>query len=248
MTRNSADQTAIAAAGYAAVREAFNRALDACARKLTPADIAMAQDVLEIEEMDEQSEIFLMDTALFSRPGGPFVRSGARRPIDRIAPKIPAKRDPLMGAIARKLPEAFFSVFEVESRHSEGGILAKDLLDDGRVLHIMDEAIAASTRPGVLFAGRFVDLGPWLAGFGVAVALRKSEAAAILIALSHGGSLSEKRDTLHELVYLGRIHDADLVLPALEPIISTMAFVIDETDIEIGEIVAKFRSAMELPA
>lgn len=252
MNHTIADQTTtIAAAGYPAVRGAFNRALNACVRRLSAADFAMAEEILELnepqsfetEDLGANVQVLLTDTALFSRPGEPLARLGRRRAIDRLAPKVPAKRDPLMAIVAQRLPHAFFSVFEVARLHPEGGVLVKDLLDGGRVLRLMDEAIAASTQPGRLFAARFIDLGPWLAGFGIAFALRRSEAAAILIALSHHGSLAEKRDSLHELVYAARIHHADLVVIALEPIISALALAIDQSDLGIAEIAASFRSA-----
>jgi hypothetical protein len=144
------------------------------------------------------------------------------------------------------LPRAFFSIFETEGPHPEGGVMVKDLLDEGRALHVMDNGLAASAEQGAIFAARFVDLGPCHVGFGIVLMLRKSEAAAILIALSHDGELADKRDSLHELVYLCRIHDSDLVVAALAPLISVLSLAIDASEVEMEEIISAFASAMVL--
>jgi hypothetical protein len=239
----------VAAAGYPRVREAFNRVLNDCAGKLRQADWAMAREILELdslEDLDEGTAHFLVAAALFSRPGDPLARTRRKRPVDRIVPKLPVKREPLRSAIAARLPRAFFSIFETEGPHPEGGVMVKDLLDEGRALHVMDNGLAASAEQGAIFAARFVDLGPWHVGFGIVLMLRKSEAAAILIALSHDGELADKRDSLHELVYLCRIHDSDLVVAALAPLISVLSLAIDASEVEMEEIVSAFASAMVL--
>jgi len=243
------DAEAVAAAGYPRVREAFNRVLNDCAGKLRQADWALARDILELdslEDLEEGAAHFLTDTALFSRPGDPFARAGRKRPVDRIAPRLPARRDPLRSAIAARLPRAFFSIFETQGPHPDGGVTVKDLVDEGRPLRVMDNGLAASAEPGAMFAARFVDLGPWHVGFGIVLMLRKSEAAAILIAVSHGGELADKRGSLHELVYLCRLHHGDLVVAALAPMISALSLAIDASDVELEQIVSGFASAMVL--
>lgn len=172
------------------------------------------------------------------------MRDRARRPVDRIAPKLKLRGDPLATTIAERLPHAFFSVFEIINADTSGRVTVKDLIDGGRHLEIMDIALAASGGHGLLFAGRFVDLGPWHVGFDVAMTLRRSEAAAIIIAVSHSGDLAEKRDALHELVYASRIHHEELVLHALEPLILALSMAIDMSDIGVEEIAAQFTSAL----
>jgi hypothetical protein len=237
----------IPATGYQAAREAFQRALRACEAKLTAADRAAAVGILGLDAftaMDDDIVLPFADTCLYSRPGDPFVRGRARRPVDRIVPKLKLKGDPLAAAIAERLPHAFFSVFEIVDADPSGRVTVKDLIDGGRRLEIMDIALANSTERGVTFAGRFVDLGPWHVGFGVVEVLRKSEAAAIVIAVSHSGDLAEKRDALHELVYSCRIHDEDLVMHALEPMILALSMAIDMSDVGVEEFVSQFASAL----
>ena len=250
MSRKSSDafSTEIAETGYPVVRQAFNRALAACVAKLTKRDMETAQDLLEIEDLDELATTVLMDTALFTRPGDAVVRRSRQRAVDRIAPKIQPKRDPLMAAIAERLPQGFFSVFEVESRSAGGGVVVRDLIDGGRSLTVMDAGWNESVRPGMFLAARLLDLGPWHVGFGIVFALRRSEAAAILIALSYEGEVAEKCDSLHELVYLTRLHDADLVALALEPIIAAVSLMIDESEMDIEDLVSNFRSMTAAPA
>ncbi len=237
----------VGATGYQAVREALQRVLSACVAKLTDADRAWAEDILDIDvftKLEDETADYFLDTCLYSRPGDPFERGRARRPVDRIAPKLKLKGDPLAAGIAERLPHAFFSVFEITEIERGGCVTVKDLIDGGRRLEIMDNALAASGERGLVFAGRFVDLGAWHAGLGIVVTLKKSEAAAIVIASLHSGDLAEKREGLHEPVYSSRIHGEDLVMHALQPLILAMAMAIDLSDVGVEEFASQFTSAL----
>lgn len=239
----------IAAIGYPAVRNAFNEILQLCVNKLSRAELTLAEEILGLAVLDEVppgATDMLVDTALYSSKGTPGPRVGTRRPIDRIAPKLPVKRDPLKAAIAAKLPSAIFSAFTVERAHEQGGIVARDLLDDGRIIHIMDQALAAQTAiyGEILIAGRFVDLGPWHIGFGIVVPLRKSEALAIRLALSDGEDIEIACSTLHELVYPSHLHSENLVMTALEPMITALALAIDTDMLDMADLAASLGSLL----
>ena len=231
----------IAAIGYPAVRHAFNETLQLCVDKLSRADLKLAEEILGLAALDELSPgaaDMLADTALYSCKGTPGLRAGTRRAIDRIAPKLPVKRDPLKAKIAAQLPAANFSVFAAERAHEQGGILAQDLFDDGRFMHIMDQALAtqAAIYGEILFTGRFVDLGPWHIGFGIVVPLRKSEALAIRLAVSDGDDIEIARNTLHELIYPSHLHSENLVMTALEPVITALALAIDTDMLDMTDL------------
>lgn len=232
----------IAAIGYPAVRQAFNETLQLCVEKLTKAELQLAQDILGLDmlvaEKPNDGEI-LVDTALYSfkDPTG----ADKRRAIDRIAPGLPVKRDPIKSAIAARLPFARFSVFVVERAHDQGGVWAHDLLDDGNAtLHIMDQALAAQVATWGEFpiAGRFVDLGPWYIGFGIVLPLRKSETVAIRLALSDGEDEQSAQEALHELIYPAHLHGTDLVMAVLEPMITALALAIDSDMLDLDDLVA----------
>lgn len=235
----------IATIGYPAVREAFNETLQLCVDKLAKKDLTLAHEILGPGELDEEEPKvgeMLADLALYSRkerPGGP-------RAIDRIAPKLPVKRDPLKSTIAEKLPNAFFTVLEVEGPHEQGGVLAWDLLDDERSIHIMDKALAAQAveSSDIRLAGRFLDVGPWHIGFGIIQTLRKSEALAICLALSSGEEPEAQRDNLHELIYPASLHGDNLVMTALEPMIMALAMGIDMDMIDAEDILGHFGAAL----
>ncbi len=182
----------------------------------------------------------LADTALYSCKGSPGTRSGARRAIDRIAPKLPFNRDPLISAIAARLPNAIFSVFLIERTHEQGVVVARDLLGDGSTIRIMDQALAAQAASfgETPIAGRFVDLGPWYIGFGIVLPLRKSEVLAIRLALSDGADIANARGTLRELVYPAHLHGENLVMAALAPIITAIALAIDTGTIDVDDLAA----------
>ena len=239
----------IAAMGYPAVRNAFNETLQLCVEKLSRTDLKLAEEILGLTALDEDSPgeaEMLADTALYSRKGALGARAGKRRAIDRIAPKLPLQRDPLKSAIAARLPAAIFSVFAVERAHGQGTVLARDLLDDGRAIHVMDQALAAqaATYGEILIAGRFVDLGPWHIGFGIVLPLRKSESLAIRLALSDGGDIETARGTLHELIYPAHLHGGDLVMTALEPVITALALAIDTDMLDMADLAAGLGSLL----
>lgn len=239
----------IAAIGYPAVRHAFNDTLQLCVEKLSRADLKLTEEILGLAMLDEVSPgaaEMLADTALYSCKGSPGARAGTRRAIDRIAPKLPVRRDPLKAAIAARLPTAIFSVFAVERAHEQCGVLARDLLDDGRTIRIMDQALAAlaAIDSEILFTGRFVDLGPWHIGFGIVVPLRKSEALAIRLALSDGGDIETARSTLHELIYPAQLHGVDLVMTALEPVITALALAVDTDMLDMADLAAGLGSLL----
>ena len=239
----------IAAIGYPAVRNAFNETLQLCVDKLSRADLKLAEEILGLGALDEVppgAADMLVDTALYSGKGTPGPRAGTRRAIDRIAPKLPVKRDPLKAAIVARLPTAIFSAFVVERAHEQGGVVARDLLDDGRIIHIMDQTLAAQAviYREVLVAGRFVDLGPWHIGFGIVVPLRKSEALAIRLALSDGEDIEIACGTLHELVYPSHLHSENLVMTALEPMITALALAIDTDMLDMAELASSLGSLL----
>ena len=242
----------IAAIGYPAVRNAFNETLQLCVEKLSKADLKLAEEILGLAALDEVSPgeaEMLADAALYSCKGALGARAATRRAIDRIAPKLPLKRDPLKSASAARLPAAIFSVFAVERAHEQGGVVTRDLLDDGRPIHIMDQALAAQAAIHGEFpiAGRFIDLGPWHIGFGIVLPLRKSEATAIRLALSDGQDTQYARATLHELIYPAHLHGGDLVMTALEPLITALALAIDTDTIDMDDLAASLGSLLPGP-
>ena len=111
----------------------------------------------------------------------------------------------------------------------------------------MDNSLAswASRRDEAVIAGRFVDLGPWYVGFGIVRSMRKSEVLAIRLALSHEGDLETKRDNLHELIYPAVLHNEDLVMTALEPMIIAFADAVDRDMIDMEEIAANLVSFID---
>lgn len=218
---------------YQEVREAFRRALNQAVGMCTRAELADAMAILGLAEAQSDDEVErVSDVALYSRPGNPFARQRRKRPIDRIAPKLAKNLDPLAAEIARHLPNAFYTVCEVRDGHPDGGVVVNDLMNEGRPLHLMDVSLAISAPNRTLFGIRLLDLGAWHVGFGIVDVLRRSEAAAILLASSPTGAPG-RSDCLHELVYAARLNDLDLVTLALEPVIGAISAVVDADDMPL---------------
>ena len=227
--------------GYPAVREAFNDVLQLCVERLGKSELKLAEELLGLAECDgiaANAAAMLADTALYSAKQKSGPHGSARRAIDRIAPRLPLKRDPLGAHIAARLPTARFSVFLVERMHEDGAVLARDLLDECAAIRVMDRALAAQVAALGEFAiaGRLVDLGPWHIGFGIVVPLRRSEAMAIRLGIADEADLTDARATLHELVYPAHLHGLDLVMLALEPAITALADAIDTGDLGIDDL------------
>ena len=64
---------------------------------------------------------------------------------------------------------AWFSIFRVAAHHEAAGLWFEDLLDGNRRLWLVDKALEASAKDGVVLAMRLFDAGPFHAGFGVMV-------------------------------------------------------------------------------
>lgn len=230
------------ALGYPATRQAFNATLQLCVEKLTKTEVHDAEDRLVLGPFDDEVdgiEEMIVDTALFSFVDRP--KNGRRRPIDRIAPRLAVKRDPIKSAIVARLPSAVFSVFLVERVHEQGGVVARDLLTDGEPhVRIMDASLAehVKKRGKIYIAGRFVDLGPWLLGFGIIATLRKSDTVAIRLALSMMADRQSAQQSLHQLIYSAEIRRSDLVMGAFEPILMDIALAIDVGAIDADDIIA----------
>jgi hypothetical protein len=241
----AASSVDVAAIGYPTVRQAFNEVLRQCVARLGKADLDMAWDILGVDhptsfeprspELDVH--VLVQDTALYSRPGEAIARQRRKRPIDRIVRKLPAA-DALNAYVLGRLTSAFFSVFEVAEVSKEGRVVLRDLLDEGRRIQVLDNSLAPRSQPGMLVAGRFVDLGPWHIAFGIVVALRRSEATAILVALASRGAAKDRRDDLHELVYGCRLHDDDIVMEAIMPVIAALAVAVDSGLLPMADLTA----------
>lgn len=74
--------------------------------------------------------------------------------------------------------------------------------------------------------------------------MRKSESLAIRLALSDGGDIETARGTLHELIYPAHLHGGDLVMTALEPVITALALAIDTDMLDMADLAAGLGSLL----
>ncbi len=225
--------------GYPALREAFNAFLAECQKHLTKSDLNRAASELCVEQLTKETADFFCDAALYSRPD--LGRKRRERAIDRIAKKVAKSRDPLVTFIAQALPKAAFSIFELKAVNPDGSVELHDLLER-REIQVMDNALATNGKPGLLFAARFIELGPWHLGFGIVIPLRKSETLALLITFPVDDDIGESQEALSQLVYTSRIHKLDLVRTALDPMIDLLVERIEQTPSDISQLSAKFAS------
>ena len=71
--------------------------------------------------------------------------------------------------MARRMGDAFFSLFRFTARHEVAGVWLEDLLADNRKLWLMDESMESSTSTSGAFGMRVFDAAKFHVGFGVAV-------------------------------------------------------------------------------
>ena len=212
---------------YDQARELLIQLLEQCQRKLNQADWRQAYELLDALEEDDVAD-WVADTALYSY-------RGRRRAIDRILPKLKTS-DGLAARLKEGLVNACFSVFEIVRIDSDSRILLKDLLDDGRELTLVDHALARSGKPGLVFAARLIDVGPWHMGLGIVLALRKSEAVALGMLLSREG-----REDLHELIYHCELHGINLVSAVTLPVVEELCEQLDQSPQSVAQLLQTLR-------
>jgi hypothetical protein len=132
---------------------------------------------------DEDALDMLVDVALFEpnqrgrRAFDHFLENGAQR-------LVPADLE-----LARRMAGAFFSIFRFAARHETAGIWLEDLLEGGRRLWLIDEALDASASDGTIFGMRLFDAGPFHAGFGIVVPADEETIEFCIEARSRGARL-----------------------------------------------------------
>jgi hypothetical protein len=70
--------------------------------------------------------------------------------------------------LARRMGNAFFSLFHCTSSREGGGVELEDLLDGNRRLWLMDQRMEESAPLAGAFGMRLFDAGPFHVGFGIA--------------------------------------------------------------------------------
>jgi hypothetical protein len=123
--------------------------------------VAPWAEAAELED-DALAEM-LVDVALFE----PNQRG--RRAFDRSLVERAERLDATDHALARRMGEAWFSIFRMAGRHEAAGLWLEDLLAGNRRIWLVDEALEASAPEGIIFATRLFDAGPFHAGFGIIV-------------------------------------------------------------------------------
>jgi len=114
-----------------------------------------------LPEGDEAAEM-MSDIALFE----PNQRG--RRAFDVfLAPKA-GQLEAVDFELARRMGDAFFSLFRFSTRHEVAGVWLEDLLAGNRRLWLMDESMEGSAATSDAFGMRVFDAGEFHVGFGIA--------------------------------------------------------------------------------
>ncbi|GGG46958.1 hypothetical protein GCM10010964_37880 [Caldovatus sediminis] len=182
MTAPLATRTQVLA-HYRPLRGAIRRVLRGAPLICTEAEVTRAAWLLGLDPADPRAEPdaaieMLADLSLFDPD------ASGRRAIDRFAAargaRGPATREDR--ALARRMAQtARFSVFHIAARHRAAGLWLEDMLDGGRRLWLVDEALETQ-RPGLThLAMRIFDAGPYHCGFGIVAALDAAQAAACVL-------------------------------------------------------------------
>jgi hypothetical protein len=169
-------------AAYRPLRAQIRRVLEAAPLTCTKVEITRAAGLLGLDLADpdaatEAAMEMLADLSLFDPD------ASGRRAIDRFAAargaRGPAPED---RALAKRIAQtARFSVFFIAARHKAAGVWLEDMLDDGRRIWLMDEALEAQRSGLSHLAMRVFDAGPFHCGFGIVAALDTAVAAACML-------------------------------------------------------------------
>jgi len=115
-----------------------------------------------LPEGDEAAEM-MSDIALFE----PNQRG--RRAFDVFLGPKAGQLDAVDFELARRMGDAFFSLFRFSTRHEVAGVWLDDLLAGNRSLWLMDESMEASAATHGAFGMRVFDAGDFHVGFGIVV-------------------------------------------------------------------------------
>jgi len=159
-----------ALAMYRPIRASVRRVLSSAISVCNQSDFMRAAKALGLwadgkivlPEGDEAAEM-LSDIALFE----PNQRG--RRAFDVFLALKAGQLEAVDFELARRMGDAFFSLFRFSTRHEVAGVWLEDLLAGNRRLWLMDESMEASASKDVAFGMRVFDAGEFHAGFGIAV-------------------------------------------------------------------------------
>lgn len=173
----------------------------------------------------EDDTIFdmLCDVALFE----PNQRG--RRVFDSFLRDRLAALDPTEQDVARRMGDAFVSIFRVAERHAQAGLWLEDLMAAGRRFWLVDEGIEASAPQGLVIGMRLFEAGPFHAGFGIIVEPREDLVAFCTRAAARGDRLPI-RHSLAAALYADDIQARSLT-------------VVEEVDIPEAVVEAPMREA-----
>jgi hypothetical protein len=119
-----------------------------------------AGQVLIVDSTDELTLVF--DLAIYT------AKEGRTRAIDRYAKaaQLPAGSDEMR--MLEAMCRARFSIWRIERRHDICGLVVTDQLEQAETW-LVDEALAATARRGMCFAGRLCEVGQFAITNGVMV-------------------------------------------------------------------------------
>jgi hypothetical protein len=119
-----------------------------------------AGQVLIVDSADELTLVF--DLAIYT------AKEGRTRAIDRYAKaaQLPAESDEMR--MLEAMCRARFSIWRIECRHDICGLVVTDQLQQAETW-LVDEALAATARHGMCFAGRLCNAGQFAITNGVMV-------------------------------------------------------------------------------
>ncbi|GJD64403.1 hypothetical protein CS379_17135 [Methylobacterium frigidaeris] len=166
-----------------AIQTVLAQALDAC--KKPDLDRAAKHLGLVDDALLEDDTVFemLCDVALFE----PNQRG--RRVFDSFLHDRLAALDSTEHDVARRMGDAFASIFRVAERHAQAGLWLEDLMAAGRRLWLVDEGLEASASEGLVIGMRLFEAGPFHAGFGIIVEPRDDLVAFCTGAAARGDRL-----------------------------------------------------------
>jgi hypothetical protein len=145
--------------------------------------------------VDDESVIeMITDIALFE----PNQRK--KRAYGRFLDGPAQSLDPADFELARRIGDAFFSIFKMVNRHPAAGVWVEDILDGSRRIWLLDEGLEQSAPVDFLFGMRIFNAGPFHAGFGIVVPADEEIAHFCAQARARGGPLPI-RDSLAATLY-----------------------------------------------
>lgn len=161
---------------------------------------------------DESELTLVYDLALYA------AQPGRTRAIDRCARKRLTAAPPDEALVLQALQASRFSIFRVIGRGEPAGVLLKDLMRGGTI-HLLDEGMERSARPGEVFAMRVAPIEDFVITCGAVVPFNGETFEEVIDVVTDGVPVTERAALADHRRFAAALYELAIELGLMSSII-----------------------------